>query len=131
MQGFQAPLILKCLPKERSKFRFEVYEKPLEYITCDDEWISVPVGFKTDFASVPWIFRRLIPATGRYNEATVLHDYLCYLSKKGLYDRRRADALFMEAMESLDVKKITRGAMFAGVRSYTELVSVKNKILRK
>src|SRR5690348_12260167 len=38
--------------------------------------IRVPVGFVTDFASVPRFFWRVLPPTGRYGKAAVVHDYL-------------------------------------------------------
>lgn len=120
--GFSRPLILKCLAKNKSAFRFEVYENPFEYHTINNEIISVPVGFKTDFASVPWFFRRVIPATGRYNEATVIHDYLCYLSNKLQYNRRKADRIFYEAMADLEVNKLKSLVIYFGVRAYTEIL---------
>lgn len=39
-------------------------------------WFVVPKGFVTDFASVPEILQGLIPPTGRYGKAAVIHDYL-------------------------------------------------------
>jgi hypothetical protein len=81
--------------------------------------ITVPIGFKTDFASVPWFFQAFIPSTGRYNEATVVHDYLCYLSNKGEYKRKDADRVFLECMRELGCNKIRRGIMYAGVATYT------------
>lgn len=128
MTGFQTNLLLECLPREESNFRFKVYERPFEYITKDTQRISVPVGFKTDFATVPWFFRRIIPATGRHNEAAVIHDYLCYLSNKDLFDRRRADRIFYEAMLELEVNRVKGVAMHMGVRSYTEALLLKNKV---
>jgi hypothetical protein len=92
---------------------------PLIYKRDRVETITVPPGFKTDFASVPWFFQAFIPKTGRYNEATVVHDYLCYLSKKGQYDRKVADKVFLEAMRELGCKKWRRGIMYAGVATYT------------
>lgn len=130
MYGFHSELLLRCIPKQESEFRFEVY-KPFTYSSMYGYKITVPAGFKTDFASVPWFFRRIIPATGRYNEATVLHDYLCYLSNKKEFDRSLADVLFMEAMEFLGVSKLKRSLMYSGVRLYSELLFVKNKILGK
>jgi len=126
--GFSMPLILKCLAKEKSKFRFAVYENPFEYYTIDNEIVSVPVGFKTDFASVPWFFRRVVPSTGRYNEATVIHDYLCYLSNKLQYNRRKADRIFYEAMTDLGVNKLKSLIIYFGVRSYTEIFLFSKRI---
>lgn len=128
MIGFSDNLTLKCLPSAENDFRFEVYEKPFEYYTKDDEIISVPVGFRTDFASVPWFFRRIIPATGRYNEATVIHDYLCYLSNRLEYNRRKADRVFYEAMSDLKVGKLKSLIIYFGVRLYTEILLLYKRV---
>ena len=127
-EGFPKFLILKCLSKERSRFRFEVYENHFEYHTNGGEIVSVPVSFRTDFASVPWFFRRVVPATGRYNEATVIHDYLCFLSNKMQYNRRKADRIFYEAMIDLEVNKLKCFIIWSGVRAYTEMLLLYKRV---
>jgi len=64
--------------------------------------IHVPAGFVTDYASIPRIFWGILPPSGKYTKATVLHDYL-YASE--LFDKKTADLIFKEAMLSLDVSK--------------------------
>jgi hypothetical protein len=39
--------------------------------------ITVPAGSTTDFASVPQLFQSLIPRTGAWTKAAVVHDHLC------------------------------------------------------
>ncbi len=125
MGYFPYPLVLKCISKEKSRFRFEVYEKPFCYVTDKGEIIRIPVGFKTDFASVPTAFSWLVSRTGIYNEATVVHDYLCYEANKVEDDRlrkaarKKADKLFLEAMKSLGVGTLKRGIMYRGVRTFS------------
>jgi len=75
--------------------------------------IHVPAGFKTDFASVPRFFWRLIPPFGRYCEASVVHDY-CYF--KGLYTREQCDTLFLEVMKKYKVPGWKRWFMHRSVR---------------
>ncbi len=110
-------LDIRCIAQSDSKFRYRLL-KDFIYQTSDLETITVPAGFKTDFASVPWFFRRIIPATGKYNEATVIHDYLCYaaIDKEA---RRYADKIFLECMEVLGVSKWKRKMMYRGVSLYT------------
>jgi hypothetical protein len=115
--GFYEYLEVRCLPALRSKFRYELIKSFL-YQTKDGDTITVPKGFKTDFASVPWFFQRIIPKTGRYNEATVIHDYLCYTAIDK-HDRKYADRIFLECMEVLGVSKWKRKAMYRGVSLYT------------
>lgn len=39
--------------------------------------VTVPLGFLTDGASIPWLLRRILPRMGVYSRAATLHDYLC------------------------------------------------------
>lgn len=55
-----------------------------------DDWVDVPEGFPTDFASVPPILDRIILKDGDYNQAAVVHDFLYYLHRI-LRDRNLPD----------------------------------------
>ncbi len=133
---FPGRLVVECIPKEESTFRFRVY-KAFYYVPSEDSFfneITVPIGFKTDFASVPWAFRQFIPKSGRYNEAAVVHDYLCYLWKKNKYGiiyRKHADALFYEMMDVLGVGGVKKKVMFMGVGLYTHLVGYRLMPIKK
>ena len=77
--------------------------------------ITVPVGFETDFASVPRIAWRICPpVAGAHAEPAVLHDYLCETSN----DQPAADKLFLEAMKVNGVGWLKRMLMFQAVRAY-------------
>lgn len=65
------------------------------------ETIDVPLGFKTDFTSVPRPLWWLLPQWGKYGNAAVIHDF-CYWDQK--YSRKRADEIFKEGMKVLKVK---------------------------
>lgn len=39
--------------------------------------VTIPLGFLTDGASIPWTLRSLLPRMGIYSRAATLHDYLC------------------------------------------------------
>ena len=75
--------------------------------------IAVPADFLTDFASIPRVFRAIVPVLGRQNKPSVWHDYM-YVSKP--VSRRDADWLFLEALESVGVGWLKRNAMWAAVR---------------
>ena len=92
------------------------------------EYIRVPEEFITDFASVPRFLWRVLPPTGEYGKAAVIHDYLYQYryvvswpsptSKVlRLVDRAEADRTFLEGMEVLGVGRFTRWTMYAGVRA--------------
>ena len=85
---------------------------PLKY-KGNDELFEVPVKSKTNFASVPAIFQWLIPRTGRYTRAAVLHDYLWRTHQVSLAD---ADGIFRRAMAELRVPFLRRWLMWAAVR---------------
>jgi hypothetical protein len=50
-----------------------------EEIVYTGKWgtFTVPVGFITDFASVPTVVQWLIPSYGKYTLAAIIHDYFC------------------------------------------------------
>lgn len=78
-----------------------------------NEFVTVPKGFKTDFASVPRIFWRILPPDGMYTQASVLHDYMCITGLKS-----RADRVFYESMGVLGVSSWQRSIMFFAVRIF-------------
>ena len=78
-------------------------------------YIDVPSGFITDFASVPQLFWNLLPPDGRYTQAAVLHDYL-YRSQ--LRSKKESDSIFLEAMTILDVPAWKRWVMYQSVNMF-------------
>jgi hypothetical protein len=84
----------------------------LKYQGKSDSFI-VPEGFITDFASVPRLFRWLVPTSGEYTKAAVLHDWLLQTSA---VSRRDADGIFRRVMRELDVQVLRRYVMWAAVR---------------
>lgn len=117
MGRFLNTLIIEdALIKRKDRKRFEVYMRPFEYVANNGFKISVPIGFKTDFASVPRLFRGVISTTGQFNGAAVVHDFCC---ESKIVSRKRADRIFLEAMKALDVSWLKRRAMYSGVRAYS------------
>lgn len=78
-----------------------------------DTILTVPKGFVTDLASVPYGFRWIIPMSGEYNQAAVLHDWMC-VTMYGTH-RQRCE-IFAEAMTVLGVPDWKRKLMTAAVR---------------
>lgn len=75
--------------------------------------ITVPMGFVTDFASVPRIPILYSWFGDRAHRESVIHDYLY---QTHLFDRLTADAVFLEAMKARKKNILLRNAMFLGVR---------------
>lgn len=96
------------------------------YDVNEDEAIEVPVGYVTDFATIPRVFWSILPPWGTYGKATVVHDYLCTdkritnlkTNEVRLCSRKEADKVFLEAMTVLNVNVVVRYVMFAAVRVY-------------
>lgn len=125
MSSFTSPLIVTPLDCGR---RWRLYE-PFQYHIGEMESgikVLVPVGFTTDFASVPWVFWQLIPYWGKYGKAAVVHDYLyqaklIIVKKDGLSfigrpSRKYADEIFYEAMLVGGTARWKARLMYLGVR---------------
>lgn len=78
----------------------------------------VPVGFPTDFASIPWGMRNLFHVNGKHVHAAVIHDFLCVHGAALGITQKQADDVFKEAMEVLKVPGWQRATMYRGVRMY-------------
>lgn len=95
---------------------------PLVYDGRDDR-IVVPVGFRTDFASVPRSLQWLAPSTGKYTLAAILHDFLCGRTREGVAHgvgfsirSRDVDGLFRRVMREEGVGPVQRWLLWSGVR---------------
>ncbi len=77
--------------------------------------ITVPKGFVTDCASIPFPVKMFIPVSGLYNQAAVLHDYLYATQTRS---RKESDDIFLEAMTVLGVNVIKRKLMYWAVRMF-------------
>ena len=85
--------------------------------------IVVPKGTRTDFSSVPWYFRWLVPRIGPHAEASVVHDYLyeawaCYRDTPRRQDQLFADRVFRAGMISASVRPWRRFLAYLAVRVF-------------
>ena len=75
--------------------------------------ITVPEGFRHDFASTPWPLRKI----GRHASADVVHDW-CYENRwpeDSADGKAFADLLFLEGMKARKVHGWKRNLMYAAV----------------
>lgn len=86
-------------------------------LRTDIREIRVPAGFVTDFASIPRFFWRVLPPTGSYGKAAVVHDYL-YRTTTFPVTRKQADCIFHEAMGTLGTAGWVRSVMYRAVRVF-------------
>ena len=144
MSSFTTPLVVSPLPDGRRwklvfQFRYHVGKR------YGRDVIAVPMGFVTDFASIPqlligiigsiailagyfkditWLLLAGVAITllaiifsrwGKYGKAAVVHDYL-YLMKTRT--RKAADGIFREGMLVLRVNMIQVFLMYWSVRAF-------------
>ena len=89
--------------------------------------ITVPAGFICNGASVPAVFTFVLPKAGaRYDRAACLHDFL-YATR--MFDRKKCDEIFYEAMKFDKVAKWKAWAIFAGVRVFGAKAYTNHKAL--
>ena len=90
--SFQTDLITK---RDMSKDFCWILQEPLVYEN-DTYIITVKAGFDFDFASIPWLLRRVLPKNGKsYDRAAAIHDGL-YASQA--LPKAICDDVFLEAM---------------------------------
>ena len=100
---------------------------PLTYKS--DTWsVTVPAGFISNGANIPWPFRMAIPRDGRYRDAAWVHDYLYSLEggyirlSDGVmvadYTRQTANQIMDQIMDDpdLNVKAWRRAAIMLGLK---------------
>lgn len=126
MSSFTKPLRVEAVDARQWK----LLEEFGYYIGTENsnEYVPVPVGYVTDFATIPRAFWSVIPPWGKYGKAAVIHDFLCtdkyFLRKtedgveKIECSRKQADDIFLEAMGVLGVDDVTKTMMYAAVRAY-------------
>lgn len=112
MSRFTDTLVVSPLPDGRtwvirSDFGYDVGEEG------SGDTVNVPVGFKTDFASVPRLLWIVIPRWGTYGNAAVVHDYLYWSQER---PRREADQIMREGMRVLGTGGIKRAVIYRAVR---------------
>ena len=118
--SFTTPLEIEYIDgrKWRVTAEFDYY---LDWNNLASRKITVPAGFVTDFASIPRAFWDILPHTGLYGKAAVIHDYLYVQGGKvppDQFTKKQADRIFYEAMGVLGVGQPTRYIMWKAVSAF-------------
>ena len=117
MSSFTDPLIVNVeqgevegrgLARLVEQFEYHVGSFP------SNDVITVPVGFETDFVSVPQWAMPFFPIMGHAAKAAVIHDFL--LSNR-TRPKKVIDGIFLEAMTVLGVSWLRRTLMYLAVRT--------------
>jgi hypothetical protein len=116
------------------------FADPVYVLTKDIAWtpndadakvaapVTVPVGFVTDFASIPRAFWALLRPDGDYCYAAILHDYLYWEQQ---VPREKADNVLRLAMKDFEVGAPTISTIYNGVRAGGGIAWKQNRKLRK
>jgi len=114
MSSFTTPLVVEKVGERLWK----TYRELMYYVGEENsaDIITVPVGFTTDFASIPQLFWALLPPDGKYTAAAVVHDYLYFTQTR---TRLVSDRIFLEAMKVLKVNVFKRLIMYRAVRTFS------------
>ncbi|MBI1866940.1 MAG: DUF1353 domain-containing protein [Methylocystis sp.] len=107
---FDGELILKVLPNGRD---MELV-RPFNYSDSHDIAWPVPAGTRVDGASIPSVFWSLIgaPYTGKYREASVIHDYYCETKSRHW---KAVHKVFLDGMLARGVGAIQAKVMYLAV----------------
>ncbi len=101
-----------------------VLVEPLIFRLGTTGWaITVPVGFVTDFTSVPRAFWGMIGPYGFHSRAALVHDYLYW---DQACTREEADGIFLLALMASHVEAGVREAVYAAARAAGEESWVAN-----
>jgi hypothetical protein len=89
--------------------------------------VTVPIGFVTDFASIPRAFWSALPPDGRYTWPAIVHDYLYWTQMRSKED---ADMIFKFGMEDLGVGTVVSNLIYNAVHSFGSYAWRKNAQLK-
>jgi hypothetical protein len=90
--------------------------------------VTVPIGFVTDFASIPRMFWSMLPPDGLYTYPAIVHDFLYWHQSTS---RQVADQIMRFAMEDFRVSTVVSGAIYRSVDLFGGSAWSENKKLRE
>jgi Protein of unknown function (DUF1353) len=102
------------------------FKNPIYFLTKSITWIpnpgqeafrsvTVPIGFVTDFASIPRAFWSLLRPDGNYTYPAIIHDFL-YWTQDGSKDE--ADQILRFGMEDFQIDAVSLNAIYEGVHLF-------------
>ena len=110
--GFQGPLVTEL---KGDSDKIHILRASLVYLSKSQGPIIIPVGFETDFCTVPRVPLAYQFWGGRNHREGALHDYLYRTNSKPNLGFMACNYVFLEAMESRGVPFWIRYPMYSGV----------------
>ena len=93
-------------------------EQPLRYERDDGRVFTVPAGFRTDLASVPWWLRSLAPRWQRSLRAGIFHDCGYRWFEVWIVARAVLDDMFYEQLRADGTNRVHAWAMQQAVEIF-------------
>lgn len=84
-------------------------------------------GLRTDFGSIPVLFRWVFNPIGKEVPAYLLHDYLCDQARLGILDREDADFYLLKVLESVGTSIYRRYMIYYFCRLHSIYLNLKKK----
>jgi hypothetical protein len=119
--GFSSARRMPVGPLHVSRFREPMYFltrqigwKPNDNQTKKLEAVEVPVGFVTDFASIPQVFWSILRPDGEYTYPAIIHDYLYWTQTR---PREEADEIFRFGMQDFEIPAWKVNTIYQAVRA--------------
>lgn len=91
-------------------------------------WVVVPLGFKSDGCSIPWIFRLILGCkhNPKYVVASIIHDYIVENPQVVDYNRKLSSQIFYNVLLKEKVNKYLAYVLYLGV----EIGQIYNTIFK-
>lgn len=115
-------LILVDLSSGPDDILFELYcDVDLEFSFRNKLYkVTIPKGFRTNFASVPKKFRNVISNVSMFNKCYLLHDYIyskdCLLS----FSKSDADVMLRRNLEDFGMDFVDRWTVYFSVKYFAK-----------
>lgn len=113
MTDVSGRLVVEVLNQERAGEGLFTLLESFTAVTEVAGTITVAAGYTTDFASIPFFARWIIPQCGHSARGAVLHDWMLRTRD------RRATAVFNEVLKAAGTGPVRRWAMVAFVWLWT------------
>ncbi len=91
-------------------------------------WVVVPLGFKSDGCSIPWVFRLILGCkhNPKYVVASIIHDYIVENPQVVDYNRKLSSQIFYNVLLKEKVNKYLAYVLYLGV----EIGQIYNTIFK-
>ena len=132
MSSFTSPFKVKVHNVPLKEKPFEVLEDFRFFSAKYPEVVvNIPIGYRSDFASVPRVFWAIVPPIGKYSKACVVHDWLIDNIENHNLSINKINKILFEGMSVLKVGKFNKYLIYGGVLFYWKFGKHISNFVRK